>query len=303
MEAQLSAIPTRNDDNIAYGPWARTPMPGTSLRGGEARLALSVVDGRTRLADLYQAQPLRVLFPIPARDDIFQAAIACVSGGLVGGDRLKSQITMGTDTRALVIGQAADKIYRSLGADCVIENILSLGKGAWLEFLPQETILFDAARLRRTTSVTLDPGARFLGGDIIVFGRKAKGESLASGLLHDSWEIHREGKPVWKDALHLEGDLAAQLSAPAAFDGAAAYASLIYAGADAGMHLAAMRALTMAQAGGQLRIGATQFRDLLILRFIARDSFALRQSFTRVWAALRAAAGGLPPVLPRLWAI
>jgi len=303
MEAQLSAIPTRSDDNITYGPWVRMPAAGTMSRGGEIRLALSATDGHTRLADLYQAQPLRVLFPIPARGDIFQAAIACVSGGLVGGDRLKSAIAMGNGARALVIGQAAEKIYRSLGADCMIENSLSLGEGAWLEFLPQETILFDAARLRRHTSVTLATGARFLGGDIIVFGRKARGETLASGLLHDGWEIHREGKLVWKDALHLDGNLAAQLSAPAAFDGAAAYASLIYAGADAAAHLAAMRALAMAQSAAHLRIGATHFRDLLILRFIARDALALRKSFTQAWAALRVAAGGLPPALPRLWAI
>ncbi len=308
MEVQLSAIPTRSDDNFTYGhitqgPWARMPVPGTISRGGEIRLALSTVDGQTRLVDLYQAQPLRVLFPIPARGDIFQAAIACVSGGLVGGDWLKSEIIMGKGARALVIGQAAEKIYRSLGADCVIENSLSLEEGAWLEFLPQETILFEAARLRRRTSVTLAPGARFMGGDIIVFGRRARGETLASGLLHDGWEIHRDGKLVWKDALHLDGDLAARLSAPAAFDGAAAYASLIYAGADAAAHLAAVRALAVEQSSEQLRIGASQFRDLLILRFIARDVFALRKSFTQAWAALRAAAGGLPPALPRLWAI
>jgi urease accessory protein len=308
MEAQLSALPTRGDGNITYGHityggWAQKSAPATISRGGEIRLALSAADGHTRLADLYQAQPLRVLFPIPARGDIFQAAIACVSGGLVGGDRLKSTVAMGKDARALVIGQAAEKIYRSLGVDCLIENRLSVGEDAWLEFLPQETILFDAARLRRNTNVTLAPGARFMGGDIIVFGRKARGETLASGLLHDAWEIHREGKLVWKDALHLDGDLAAQLSAPAAFDGAAAYASLIYAGADAAAHLAAMRALAAAQSGEQLRIGATHFRDLLILRFIARDALALRKSFTQAWAALRAAAAGLPPALPRLWAI
>ena len=288
---------------IAYGPWTKKSASRPAPRGGEVRLVLKLAaDGTTAIADLFHAQPLRVLFPYTERGDIFQAAIACVSGGLVGGDRLDVAVTLQDGARATVIGQAAEKIYRSLGPDCEVETQLRAGTGAWLEYLPQETILFDAARLRRRTQVFLGEDSRFLGGGIVVFGRTARGEKLTQGLLHDAWEIRGSaGKLRWKDALHMDGDFETLLANPATFGGATAYGSLIYAGGNAAQYLAAVREI--APQGATLRSGATSFRDLLIVRFLGRDTLELRGAFAAVWKTLRATAGGLPPALPRLWSI
>jgi len=289
------------DSNVAYGPWTKPPVEAAK-RDGEVRLALKrAPDGRTVLADLYQAQPLRVLFPYAARGDIFQAAIACVSGGLVGGDRLDMRIELGNGARATVIGQAAEKIYRSLGPDCIVETQLRGARGSWLEYLPQETILFDGARLRRRTQLRLEEGARALTGGILVFGRAARGEKLTRGLVHDVWEIRDgAGRLAWKDALHLDGDIATLLNRPATFAGAAAYGSLIYAGDDAATYLSTVRELPV---GDGLRVGATAFRGLLIVRLLGANALALREAFATIWKTLRAEAGGLPPALPRLWSI
>jgi urease accessory protein len=288
--------------NIAYGPWTGTRPAPNAAREGHVRLSLKRgADGEAALADLYQAQPLRVLFPYRERGDIFQAAIACVSGGLVGGDRLDIGVTLEAGTRATVIGQAAEKVYRSLGPDCVVETALSAGRDAWLEYLPQETILFDQARLRRRTQVRLADGARFLGGGIVVFGRTARGEILRSGLVHDGWEFRDgAGRLIWKDALHMDGDLQALIARPATFGGAVAYGSLIYAAADAAKYLEMVRATAPKE---DLRLGATAFRGLLIVRLIGRNTLVLRDAFADVWRTLREAAGGLPPVMPRLWSI
>ncbi len=285
--------------NIAYGPWTKAPA---ATRGGAVRLELKRgTDGATVLGDLYQAQPLRVLFPLAERGDIFQAAIACVSGGLVGGDRLDIDVRLGDGTRACMIGQAAEKIYRSLGADCVVETGMHAGRKSWLEYLPQETILFDGARLRRRTQIRLEDGARCLTGGILVFGRAARGERLTRGLVHDVWEFRDSaGRLVWKDALHLDGDIETLLRRPATFGGAAAYGSLIYAGDDAAKHLQAVREIA---AGDGLRLGATAFRGLLIVRLLGANALALRDAFAKIWTTLRAEAGGLPPALPRLWSI
>jgi urease accessory protein len=286
-------------ENVAYGPWAGSrPAP----REGEVRLALKrAANGETVLRELYHAQSLRVLIPFSDRGDIFQAAIACVSGGLVGGDRFRIDATLDERCRATVIGQAAEKVYRSAGAECLVETSLRAGRAAWLEYLPQETILFDKARLRRRTAVTLEEGARFLGGGILVFGRVARGETLRNGFVHDAWTFHDgAGRLVWKDALHMDGDLSALLARQATFDGANGYGSLIYAGADAAAHLARVRAMA---GSGTLRLGATAFRNLLIVRLIGRDPLELRDTFAGIWRDLRAAAAGLPAVMPRLWSI
>ena len=287
--------------NIAYGPWTKAPV--AAPRGGEVRLALRRgPDGMTCIADLCHAQPLRVLFPYTERGDIFQAAIACVSGGLVGGDRLDIAVTLEDGAQACLIGQAAEKIYRSLGPDCEVETQLRAGAGSWLEYLPQETILFDAARLGRRTQVFLSEAGQFLGGGIIVFGRTARGEKLTQGLLHDAWEIRgADGRLKWKDALHMDGDLEALLANPATFGGASAYGSLIYAGDQAAQYLTAVREI--APQSPTLRSGATSLRDLLIVRFLGSNTLELRGAFASVWKHLRATAGGLPPVLPRLWSI
>jgi len=288
---------------VAYGPWpgAKPDAP----REGQVRLALKcAADGSTVLGDLYHAQPLRVLFPFSERGDLFQAAIACVSGGLVGGDRFEIHVSLAAQTKATIIGQAAEKIYRSPRAGCVVETSLHAGAGAWFEYLPQETILFDAAQLRRRTQVFMARGARFLGGGIMVFGRAARGEKLMQGLVHDAWEVRDSlGRLVWKDALHMDGDLEALLANPATFGGAAAYGSLIFASRNAAEHLESTRDVAGRVCSSALRIGATSFRDLLIVRFLGPNTLELRDAFASVWKHLRTAAGGLPPVMPRLWSI
>lgn len=286
-------------ENVAYGPWAGSRP---AAREGEVRLGLKrAANGETVLHDLYHAQPLRVLIPYRDRGDIFQAAIACVSGGLVGGDKFRVAVALDESCRATVIGQAAEKVYRSAGAECLVETSLRAGRDAWLEYLPQETILFDQARLRRRTAVTLEDGARFVGGGILVFGRQRHGETLCTGFVHDAWTFHdATGRLIWKDALHMDGDLAALLGRRATFDGASAYGSLIYAGSDASALLARVRE---AAGSDTLRLGATTFRNLLIVRLVGRDPLELRDAFANIWRALRQAAAGLPAVMPRLWSI
>src|SRR4051812_21390840 len=201
---------------------------------GSARIAYKAdAAGVTRLADLYQHDPLRVLFPLHRADDLPTAVLVTTSGGLVGGDRLDIGIAAGAGARLLVTTQAAEKIYRSAGPDCRIETRISLGAGGWLDWLPQETILFDGARLRRETRIELDPESRLLAGEMLVFGRIARGERFTRGLARDAWEIRRGGRLFWADALHLDGAVAEILDHPAGFDGAAACATLVYAGPDA----------------------------------------------------------------------
>ncbi|MGC2412634.1 MAG: urease accessory protein UreD, partial [Stellaceae bacterium] len=181
----------------------------------------------TRLGHLYQRDPMRVLFPAPEAGDPSLAVLVTTSGGLVAGDRISLAVRLDAGARAHLTASAAEKIYRSTGATTEIAQDLSLDEGAWLEYLPPETILFDGARLRRHTTIALEPGAGFLGGGILVFGRRARGEGFTRGLLHEEWQVRQGGALVWGDALHMDGDIAATMADPACFDGAASCATLI----------------------------------------------------------------------------
>jgi urease accessory protein len=272
---------------------------GGSQVEGRAEIGFVHRGGRSRLAHLYQRDPLRVLFPAPPPGELDTAVLVTTSGGLVAGDRLGVAVELGPEARLHATAQAAEKVYRSERRETRIELSLVAAERAWLEWLPPETIVFDGARLRRTARVELAPGAGFLGGDILVLGRIARGERFTAGLLHDAWELRRGGRLVWADALHLAGDLPKISAEPACLDGAVALATLILADADAAKALGPARDCIAASG---VRGGATLPADgVLVARFLSSDPAALRRAYAALAARLRALVRGLPERLPRLW--
>jgi urease accessory protein len=269
---------------------------------GVAEIAFARRSGGTRLVHLYQRDPLRVLFPMSEAGEPPQAAIVTTSGGLVAGDRLEVVVGVGDGAAAHVTASAAEKIYRSLGATTKVTQSLAVGDGAALEFLPLETILFDGARLDRKIVVDLASTAAFLGGGIVVFGRRARGERFMHGFLHDVWEVRREGSLVWGDALHLDGDIAAIIDHPACFDRAAGFAMLILglAGSDPRKFIDGARVVQTAAMVG-LRAGLTLIGGLLVARWLGNDAMLLRRAYADLACHLRAEAMGLPRRMPRIW--
>jgi urease accessory protein len=294
----MSAAISRFEVSPAPVPASATRVP---LERGDGAAEIAFArrgDGVTALAGLYQRSPCRVLFPTPAPGDLPLAALLTTSGGLAGGDRLRLEVTAHDGAQAVATTAAAEKVYRSLGADVAVSVTLTVEDGGWLEWLPQETILFEGARLDRRLVASLAPSARLLAAETLVFGRAASGERFSRGLLHEAWRIHIGGRLAWADALRLEGDIGASLDAPAAFAGARALASVLYVGADAAAHLPLARALVEESA---CRAGATLIGSVLLARFLDARADRVRTSLARYVAGLRAAAAGLPASLPRLW--
>jgi urease accessory protein len=272
---------------------------------GSAEIGFAVRNGATRLAHLYQHDPLRVMFPIPEPDEAPLAVLVTVSGGLVAGDHISLSVSSGPGTLAHITAAAAEKIYRSTGRTTRIAQLFTIERGAWLEYLPPETILFDGARLRRSTTIAAAAGGGFLGGGIVVFGRRARGEAFTHGLLQDRIEVRRDGRLVWGDALHLDGDVAAIMADPACLDGAAACATLLLAppAVHPSEFVDGARAVQRRSAGAQLRAGVTTVGGLAVARWLAADPRLLRSAFADLAGHWRAAALGLPPRLPRIWHI
>lgn len=277
-----------------------SPKLRAGVRPGYAALAVKKEDGVTRLADLAQAAPLRFLFPHVAAEEPLTAVLANTSGGVVGGDTNQIRVTAMPGARVLAMGQAAEKIYRSAGETAVMEIELAAERDSWLEWLPQETILFEGSKLARRTKLDLAESARTLTGEILVFGRQAHGETLTTGLVRDIVEVTKDGRIAWTDVLHLEGDLRAPLDNATAFAGARASALLLLHAPDLIAHRDALRALEPPEG---VRFGATVVSGLLVARWLAWDTLAMRRHYAAAWTLLRAAAGGLPARLPALWHI
>lgn len=270
---------------------------------GVAEIGFAAQDGTTRLAHLYQHDPLRVLFPAPEPGEPPVAVLVTTSGGLVAGDRLSVRVDLAAGAAAHVTASAAEKIYRSSGATIGVVQSLSVGERACLEYLPPETILFDGARLRRRTALDLALGAGFLGGGVLVFGRRARGETFTRGFLNETWEIGRDGRLAWGDALHLDGDIGTVMTDPACFAGAAACGTLILVPpcGDPRRFVDPARAVQAQSAVPGLRAGVTAVNGILVARWLADDAAMLRRAYADLACHLRAAAMGLPARLPRLW--
>jgi urease accessory protein len=280
-----------------------TAAPAQRLQRANGALTLRFTTqddgGATRLADLFQSDPCRALLPSPDPGEPITAVLITTAGGLTGGDRLKLSVSVEAGAAALCTPQAAEKIYRSPDdSAAALDLSLDVATGATLEWLPQEMILFDGARLDRRITVSLKSDSRLLAGDITVFGRTARGERFASGSLFDRWQVRRDGRLLWTDATRLDGDTLATLDHPAGFAGAVAQAVILYQGPDATATRDRLRELSDHEAGCEW--GATVIDGLLLVRLLDTDAARLRRQFARLWSALRPGLG-LRPAMPRLW--
>lgn len=260
--------------------------------------------GLSRIADLYQHDPCRALMPAPDPGEAFTAVLVTTAGGLTGGDRLRLGLTVEAGADALCTPQAAEKIYRAEqhSAAAHIDIALSVSANAALEWLPQETILFDGARLERQVGIDLRDDARLLAGDITVFGRIARGERFTSGRLFDRWQVSRDGRPLWRDATRLDEDsLASVLHHPAGFAGAVAQGLILARLPEPAVLRDRLRDRLPAAAlpDGSLW-GATVIEELLLVRLLDRDAARLRRHFGQLWAMLRPGLGR-PQAMPRHW--
>jgi urease accessory protein len=278
---------------------APLPSPAAAQKlqrsDGAAEVGWRLDGATTRLAHLFQSDPCRVLFPDPAGGDPPQAAIVTTSGGLTGGDRVRIAVRAGAGTTATATTQAAEKIYRAHAGACRIDAVLDVDAGATLEWLPQETIVFDGASLERRTVADLAADARLVACEMVALGRAASGERYTRGRLFDGWRLKREGKLLWADALEIEG------SPPdaAGLGDANAFAMALYAGAGAASHLDATRE-ALPETSDLLRAGATVIGELLLVRLLG-EAKTVRKELVATLERLRAQTLGLPPRMPRVW--
>ena len=282
-----------------YGATSQSETPPTLQRlQGSARVGFS----GTRLTELYQANPCRVMLPRSPGGGV-EAVLLNTAGGITDGDCLNYSISAAAGAQVTATTQAAEKVYRSRGADSQVQCHLMLTDGAFLEWLPQETILFDGGALGRQTCIEMDGDSRLLALDWLLFGRLASGERLHSARVRDRWRLRRDGRLIWADDFRLQGDLESLAARPSLLAGARALATLIYAAADAGQYLDPAREQLQRVAG---RAGASERPGLLICRFLADDGLTLRRDVEAFLLPFRAVLRGQPqstPMpLPRVWA-
>ena len=235
-----------------------------TVRSGSVSFAVKRVAGKTRRAQVHEAGSLRVRCPgAPAAE--LEAVLINTAGGIAGGDRFELDIAAGQGTRLVVTTAAAEKVYRTLGPDSTIDVKLDVAAGATLAWLPQETILFDRARLSRSIEVDLAPDARCFSPRRSCSAAPAWARRWRRARCFDRWRVRRGGKLIYAESVRLDGAIAGRLAEPAVAKGGIAIATVLIVPGDDAMVAGGARAAGAFRRRGR-RIGLERDRGRAAVR-------------------------------------
>ena len=268
----------------------------------ELHLGFARTGGRTVLCENQHCGPLRVQKALyPEGEAVCQTILLHPPSGIVGGDHLAISVSVDLGAQAQLTTPGAGKWYRSGGAEASQKIDLTVADDATLEWLPQEAIIFDGARARMETRVSLAASSRYIGWDILCLGRAAAGERFARGSFDLFYRVDRNKQPIWLErGGFFGGD--PMLSSPAGWADATVSGTLLCAFPElpqqATALLEACRRIAPADGANH---GLSALPGILVARYLGDSSEAARLWFSALWEVLRPACCGRPAVTPRIW--
>jgi urease accessory protein len=265
---------------------------------GAGRILLGGSERETHVIDIFQKSPIRIMFPRVTGGPVEEAVLINSCGGIAGGDRIEYSVTALEGASIAVTSQAAEKIYRALDAPARIKTKLKVAEGAKLSWLPQETILFNAARICRNTEIEASSDAEVLAVEWIVLGRSAYGEEMVNGQITDSWRVKKDGRLIWADGFRCVDETFPHHYKKALLSHSRAIGTLVYLGRDLADRLESIRSIAPSI---DCRCGATLVSDVMIVRFAAVTAFELRLALRRVLDRFRLDLGPGPFRVPKMW--
>src|SRR4051794_8126297 len=257
---------------------------------GAVKFDVPLQEGVTRRGNLHESGSLRVRFPSPEGEGL-SAVFVNNPGGIASGDRFDIDIAAGEATRLTLTTAAAEKVYRAAGPAAQLNISLKAAADSHLAWLPQETILFDRARIFRRIDIDVAEEASLLLCEIVVFGRSAMGEKMLQGEFVDRWRMRRGGKLVFAETIRLDGEIGEKLKSPAIANGGVAIGTALIVPGDEAVVERIREASD--QFGGE--VGISCWNGFAMARFCAQDAARLRAD---MMAVLGRASG---VALPRLW--
>jgi len=284
------------------------PTPETSVAlqrtRGTGRLSVKMSAGESRIDRLFQDGSARIRIPRVPRGSPLEAVLINTAGGLTGGDRMDWSFEAGEGASMTLATQACEKTYKAHGAtEARVSVQLKLNAESALAWLPQETILFDRARLTRSIEVDMAAGSRLLMVEPLVFGRLAMKESVTEGHFRDRWRVRLDGHLVHAENMRLGPDIADALDRMAVASGGLAMATVLMIAPEAEARLSAVRQLIGNSGGASFLVARGLQAKMpetgkLLARIVARDSYELRKVLVPLIRLLNPAGG-----MPKVWSI
>jgi urease accessory protein len=265
---------------------------------GLVRLVLTGSARGTRIVDLFERCPIRIMFPGIRGAPVEEAVVVNTAGGIAGGDRLESSVTVLANASVTVTSQAAERVYRALSEPALINTRLKLRQAAKLAWLPQETIIYNGARMRRDTEIEISAGAQMLALEWLVLGRAAHGEEIVGGQIIDGWQVKLDGRLIWADRFRATNDVFPRLRSPVLLADFKAIGTLVYFGPDAEAWMQFVRDLAP-----QLpcHCATTMVSGLVIARLAARDAAELKAGLREILLNFDRTQAQGPFRVPKMW--
>jgi urease accessory protein len=294
--------PGRGDETRSSG---RQGLPKKDVRdvdleraNGFGRVALAGDEAGARVTDIHQKFPIRLVFPKVDGRRCQEVVIINTSGGIAGGDRLEIEVVALSAASASITTQAAEKIYRALDKPARISTRLKVLESAKLAWLPQETIVFNGARIARHTEIDLCSGAEIIALEWLVLGRIESGEEVLGGYILDSWRIRLDGRLAWADGFLVTDEMFAHLHRKALLSGWKAIGTLIYCGPCLDARLEILREIA---ASLDCQCAATIVGAIIVVRVAAEASADLKQGLRSLLDRFSLELGPGPFGVPKMW--
>ena len=256
---------------------------------------------KNEISRMHYTTPLRAFSNDDGNNDIAAAVIVNTSGGVVSGDRHKVNIIVNNNCKAMIFSQSAEKIYKSLNNnEANITNTVKVGENSWVEWLPQETILFENSRLKRNLKIYLSKNSESLVGEIVVLGRLAKGEFTNNVFFKDSISIYKNSKIQWLDILLLDDELNNAKISITRLSGANCFFTIVLSSENLEKYEKIIYNFIKENIL-DVTISLTIIHDNLVIRALGKEPLLLRKIFAKIWIFIRADIKKLPPFMPKLW--
>jgi len=297
----MSPLDLTNELGLSSMPEVGTGRPSDKdlqRADGCARIMLRGSESGTRIEDIFERSPIRVMFPRTGHRAVEEAVLINTAGGVAGGDRLELCVTALPGASIAVTSQAAEKVYRALNEPARVATRLKAHESARLAWLPQETIVFNWARLHRTTEIELVCGAELLALEWLVLGRAAHGEVVIGGNITDSWRVKRDGRLTWADSFRITDEIFPHLHRKALLSDCNAIATLIYFGPHLDKRLEFLREIIPSLG---CNCAATLVSGLIVVRFAAKESSDLKLALRSFLQQFGPELGSGPFRVPKMW--
>jgi urease accessory protein len=271
---------------------------GLQRADGCGRVVLSGSENGTRIEEVFERSPTRILFPRTGGRPVEEAVIINTGGGVAGGDRLECSVTALPGASIAVTSQAAEKVYRALHDAARVATRLKARESARLAWLPQETIVFNGARIHRTTEIELFSGAELLALEWLVLGRAAHGEIVVDGSVLETWRVKKDGRLIWADSFRISDDIFVHLNRKALLSNFNSIATLIYFGPDLDKRLEFLREILRSL---ECNCAVTLVGGLIVVRFSAKQSSDLKLALRSFLDQFEPEVGSGPFRVPKMW--